>query len=693
MKEYKDKPKKKSDHAYSDHAKVLQFLKDDQEAQDDLRQQIEEEIHFLHHPQGQWETTIWQQYEGRPRYTFDQMKAAISKAWAEMAANEYTATTQPVGGGADEDISNIYDGLIRAINNISSFDDISTKAGKRMIATGFSAWRVVAKYVDESFYQDLVVIPIHDCHRRVWFDCNAEMQTMEDANHVFVLSEISMRECKKKWGKGDRVFESVDSMRQSESYTHKPKDRITVGEVLYKKPYTKTIYLIDDEQGSVVDDDGLKKLGLAADDAVDKKDIECVKVYSRKFDGHDWLDDEKETVFDYLPVIPEFANFDIIEGKVTFEGLVRPRMDGQRVFNYVESRKVEEAILAPRAKLWVDDRATDGYEDELADLNRDPRAVQQYNGAGADKAMGRPFLTPTPGAQINPALSELSQDMIRNMQLTTGQSHLLEDLQASRRDSDFRFDQRGSMGQMGTFEYYRSHSVALEHTAKVLLRAIPRVYDTERKIRTIDEAGQSSEVTINQNVNGQILNNLTVGKYDICVKVGPTFENRQTEANTRILELGDRIPEVVALNADIIASNIDAPGMQAVADRLRVELFKAGKIPESQWTDEEKEQAMAAAQNPPPPDPAAMIAEAEQKKAETELLIKRAELEQKQQSMADDANARAIELQIKAQAQEVKNMNDTIRTLVELYKANNEELIQQQEAVVNRQQDSVVSDQ
>lgn len=668
---------------YEDHDAILKCLKADQEAEEDLRQEIDEQIKFLHHPEGQWEPAIWNDFEGRPRYTFDQMKPAIAKAWAEMAANEYAAETQPVGGGASEDISNIYDGLIRNIYNVSCFDDISTKAGKRMIAVGFGCWRVRTKYIGESFYQDLALEPIGDSHRRVWFDASSEMQTREDANHVHVLAQISQSQAEEKWPKRDKLFESVDSQRSSEGYAYKPQDMVTVGEILYKKPYEKTLYLLSDEEGTVTDDEGLARMEILPGDTskiVSSRKATCHKVYSRKYDAKDWLEDEKETVFNMLPIIPVYANFDINEGKVTYEGLVRNRMDGQRVFNYVESRKVEESVLAPRAKIFMDNRVAQGYEDELAELNRDPRAVQLFNGAAADK-IGHSFgpMQQLGGATVNPALSELSQDMIRNMQLTSGLPNELEMAQTAAKDSNWRFDQRNSMGQLGTFEYYRGQKVALEYTAKVILNAIPKVYDTDRKIRTVDEAGQSSEVRVNyRDPMGKMINDLTAGKYDITIKIGPSFESRQQQANTAILELGDRIPDVLARNTDILASNIDAPGMRQVADRERSILMKQRVIPESQWTDEEREQAQAAAQQQQQPDPATMIAQAELQKSQTEAetarfkaLEAQAKLELQKAQQDSNMNIQAIKLEMEKMRNDYQNLRDMAAAAKSLAEAGN----------------------
>jgi len=684
---------------YDDHAYILKTLKSDQHAEEDLREEVDEVINFLNHPQGQWEDNVWSEFSGRPRYTFDQCNPAVGKVWAEMAANEYSASVQPVGDGADEETSNVIDGLFRNIYNLSSFEDISTKAGKRMISAGFAAWRVVSKFADpKSFYQDLMVIPVNNAHRRVWFDANAEMQTKEDAGHVFVLSNKPHHEAKEIAG---RDVESIDDNRTNSSYQYKPEDTIVLGEILYKKRTKKTIYLIGDAESSVLDEDQLEENGLTPDSELilDSRETEEVRIFSRKFDGRDWMGDEKETAFSMLPIIPEYANFDVNEdGKTTFKGMIRPVMDHQRVFNYAESRKVEESVLAARKKLMVDNRVADGYEAEFGNMNRDPRAAQLFNGKAADNAK-LPFFETT-GPAPNPAVSEIADNMIRNMQLTLGLPNEIENINSTNKDSDFRFQTRTSMGQVGTFEYYRSHKVALEHTAKVLLAAIPRVYDTERKVRIVDEGNQSSEVTINgiDQATGAKTNSLTSGRYDVVVNMGKDFESRQADANTAILELGSVNPEVVMRNTDIIASNIKAPGMRTVADRERVVAMKNGYIPEEQWTDDEKEKAeIAKQQQGQQPDPNALIAQAqvevaqaETAKVQTQLLIEQAKLEQRQLENQGKAMKEGFELEMKQKQQEIdelKTLIDGAKTIAETEQINaqSQELLKQQQ-LINQQQ-------
>ena len=635
---------------YDNHQGVLKILAQDQDAQRDIRERITDEVHFVHHPQGQWEDQVWGKFEGRPRYTFDMTKPTIAKIWGEMAANEFAAQIKPNGMGADEENAKIIDGLLRKIYEASSFHDTAKRAGKKNIAHGFACWRAVNEYVGDSFYQDLSLKPITDAHERVWFDCHSVLASHEDAMHVNVLQDVADAMLKERFPKRDG-FESIDSGLTNSSYSHKKTGFKTIGEILYKKYSKETRHLLSD--GQIIPDAELTEF----DQIVTSRDVKICKVYSRMYDGKDWLGDETLTPFKELPIIASYANFEVIEGKVTYEGIVYPMMDACRVHNYAESRKVEETVLGHKSKIFMSDSLAEGYESEISDINKSNNAVQLLNAdATAKDGLIAPMLIA--GGQGNPALSEVSADMKANIQLITGLPNDIATMEQLNADSDFRAGQRASMGQMGTYEFYNAHSLALKQTAKVLIGAIPDVYDTDdRVIEVMDESGISRTETINTDRPDGVTIDLRKGSYEASIKVGAVFQDRRIEANTKLLEMGERVPGLVERNADILTGNIDAPGMGLVQERERAVLIQQGVIPFEQMTDEEKQAREQAMQQPPQPDPNAMIAEAELKKAEAQAMEAQwraqeaqAELELKENKQTGDLNI----AQYKAQTDRLK---------------------------------------
>lgn len=604
------------------YSEMMAGFEQSKSADHDNREKVREAQLFINSRDGQWESTWWNANVGKPRYTFDMTTPIIDQIAGEIMQADFDIKIRPAGGEASKEVALVLDGIIRNIENISGASHIFNTAARRMIANGVDGWRVVQRYADaDSFDQDLMIEPVHNFIDRVWADKSSEAQDWSDAKWVVVLHDISTEEYEERWPKGSKV--SIGADRSSSAYFNK-KESITVGEYLYIKEVSRT--LIQMSNGAVYEDD--EKFQQVVDDLAANgitevkrrkrnRKVCCV----RHFDGADWLSESRETVFSYIPVIPVFANFDVIDSKVIYFGAVEKLLDQQRVLNYSMSREIEEGALAPRAKYWMTETQAAGHEDTLATLNTNSDPVQFYNpdpmAPGAPQQNG--------GAQINPGLRTITESMRQMMGQTAGM------FAANMGDnpglqSGIAIERLQNKGDNGTIKYFKSQEFAIRHTGRILVDAIPRVYDTERQIRILDEDGSYEMVWLNQTVLDQqtgqpvTMNDLSVGQYDVVCSSGASFKNRQEEMVAALVEIANVDPTVIQLGGDVLLSNIAAPGMSVIAERKRQQLFASGVIPVEQMTDEEKaqyQQQQQAAQQQQ--DPAAILAQAEVLKAQAEM--------------------------------------------------------------------------
>jgi hypothetical protein len=65
---------------------------------------------------------------------------------------------------------------------------------------------------------------------------------------------------------------------------------------------------------------------------------------------------------------------------------------------------------------------------------------------------------------------------------------------------------------------------------------------------------------------------LTAGKYDVMVVAGPGFNTRREEAATQMMEFIRVFPQSAPLIGDLLAKNLDWPGAEQVAERLKAML-------------------------------------------------------------------------------------------------------------------------
>lgn len=633
---------------YNDYQAVMALLKEAQEADEDNRERAREAHYFVDKRDGQWEPHWYNANVNKPRYTFDQTSPIVDQVAGEIEQADFDIKVKPAGGDSTKDLAAVYDGLIRNIENISNAKEVFNQAARAMITGGLDGWRIVQKYADAcSFDQDIVIEKINNFIDRVWFDVSAENQDMSDANHAWVLNAIPLSKFKEKFP--DRAGQSVCQPRSSEAYFDKA-ETVICGEFYYLKDEPVELVLMSN--GAVYEDnedfqkvvDELAAAGITETKRRKRtKRVCCV----RKFDGEGWIGKSAKTVFSYIPVIPTFGNFKIHENKVIYWGVVEKLIDAQRVLNYSLSREIEEGALAPRAKYWMTPKQAAGHERSLATMNTNADPVQLYN---ADAEVPPP--AQQGGAQINPGLRTISE----SMRQIIGQSAGL--FAANMGDnpglqSGVAIQRLQNKGDNGTVKYFKAQEIAIRHTARIIVDAIPKVYDTERQVRLLNEDGTLELVTINQTVidnqTGEVvtLNDLSQGIYDVTCSAGASFKNRQQEMITSFIEAAQVDPSLMNLAGDVFLKNVTAPGMDEVAERKRKQLLAQGAIPESQLTDEEKQQ-LQAAQGQQQPDAATLLAQAELLKGQAavqEAQIKQAEVQAKMQLQAQSQQLEAAKIQ------------------------------------------------
>ena len=634
---------------FNNHQAVLKVLGQAQDADRDMREATREAHHFIDKRDGQWEPDVLKFFNGKPRYTMDKCNNVVDSVAGEMEGAAFNIKVRPSSGDASIETAKVYDGIIRNIRNISNADHVFNQAGRSMITGGLDGWEIVQDYVDaDTFDQDLFIRKIPNFIDRVWFDTGSEEQDRSDARWCVVLQVLTRDEYEDKFPDGSG--QSIGDERAIEVYENKP-DFITVGKLLYKKPID--IELVRMSNGHVYEDN--EEFKSVADELLmegitetDRRTRKSHRVYSRIFDGADFLIEPEETVFDFLPVIPTYGNFKISENKVIWRGIIEKLMDAQRVHNYAWSKKVQSVALSPVGKYWATKEQVAGHTKTLATLNTNPNPVQTYNHVDGTPA---PFWQG--GAQIDAGLQEVELSSSNAISESAGL------FAANMGDnpglqSGVAIGRQVDKGDTSTIKWFSSQEVAICHTAKILVNAIPRVYDSTRTVRLLAEDGTSTMSDINKAVlddeTGQSveLNNLASGEYDVVCDVGPAFKNRQQEATQALLELIQADPTLMQTAGDILVKNQDAPNMDLVHERMRAERLQAGVIPESQYTEEERvqiQQAQAEAQNQPPQeDPNMVLARAEEGKAQADMM----NAQTKQQVETINAQNKQAELQLEA---------------------------------------------
>jgi hypothetical protein len=672
---------------YGIHADVMNMLSAAQMADHDNREKAREAQLFISKRDGQWEPYWWNNNVNKPRYTFDMTSPIVDQIAGELEQADFDIVVSPAGGSATKEVAEVYDGIIRNLETISNASYVYSSAGRMSVTCGYDAWRVVQKFADDnSFDQDLLIEPIHNAIDRVWFDPASLIQDKSDARYCFVLHPIATDEYNSRWPEGSGA--SVSDDREGDAYYEKA-EVVVIGELLYVEEEMRTLVLMSNGQVHEVNDDyetikdELAMLGVTE---VRRRDRKYKKVCSRLFDANGWLEDDRDTVFCYIPVVPVFANFKVLENKTIYYGAVEKLMDSQRVLNYSLSREIEEGALAPRAKYWMTHQQAAGHELQLQTLNTNADPVQFYN---PDPSVQNPP-PQIGGAQINPGLRNISEAMRGVIGMSAGMfaSNMGDN---PGMQSGVAIERLQNKGDNGTFKYFKALEIAIAHTGKILVSAIPKVYDNQRQMRLMYQDGSFEMKSINQEVidmqTGRVvkINDLSAGTYDVTCKAGPSFRNRQEQTLRTMLELAQVDPTLLQLGGDLLLQNVVSPVADALAERRRAQMIAQGIIPESQMTDEEKAELQAKMQmQGQAQDPAMVLAQAEMAKAQAEQLRAQVELQKLQLETA--------KIQLEAQKMQMGVQNDQANIQLDAFNAETQRMntqIKAQEAGAKIQKEQV----
>ena len=645
-------------------------LNEARQADYDNRESAREADLFLNKRDGQWEPEVLFKWSNRPKYTFDECNPVVDEIMGELENMDFNVNTVPTNGAASRDVAELFSGIIRQIESLSRAQTIYTMNARSIITSGFGAWRVKTAYRDDdSFQQDLIIDNIPSAIDCAWLDAGAMKPDGSDAEHGWILTSLTKAQYDKRWPMGSGA--SVGLNNNDNHYFYKKPNEVVVGEYLYRVRETRELALltngavveVNDDFGMIYDELSKQKIEVHS-----TKRREVHRVHQRFFDGADWLSSPKKSIFEFIPIIPVYGNFRISENKILYFGVIEKLMDAQRVINYSESRKIEEGALAPKGKVWLtrDQAKSDTVKKALRTLNVNNDPVQLY-----DFTEGQPSPTYIAAPPSNPGLMETTATAQNFVQRTSGSFDEARGTAPPRR-SGVAIKYLQNKSDNPKQKWSNALAIAITHTYRILVKAIPLVYDTQQMVRILGPDGSSDTAVINKAVRDEqtneviYLNDLRTGKYDVTCVPGPAFYTRQQETVEAITEYANIDPSILQFGADILLNNINAPGMDKLAARKRQQMVMQGIVPENQLTEQEKQQLQQIQQNKDmsPIDRA-------------NLMIAQAQL----QDVQGRNQERSFKLQLEQQKLELQKQVEQTKAMLDSMKAVNEQLKLQAETL------------
>ena len=541
----------------------------------------------------QWSDAAKIERKNRPMITINRSSQFVRQVANPIRQNMPTIKVEP-DGDEDSELAEVANGLFRRIQYNSSASHVYAGAVEHMVACGIGWFRIATDYLsDDSFDQEIMIKRIFN-PLSVYADPSSLEPDRADMNWCLV-SELMPRKAFEIEYKG-KASASIDTPVNGDTNMNwGGGDYVRRAEYWRRKEVPKTIARLKDGQTVNITDmpkrqlDQLKSLGMIEA----TREAKGYKVTMDLVSGQDILAETYECPCKWIPLVPVVGVEIPLEQGVYRHGLIRFQREPQQLYNYFMSVAAESLGQQPKAPYMAKATAIAKYKSMWDNANVSATPYLLYDGDDKPERVSPP---PLPAGLI-----QMAQMMEDGQKAATGQYDAALGAK-SNETSGVAIQGRIEQGNQATSHFVDNLEHSLEHTGRILLDMIPKIYDTARTLRMKAEDGTETEAQINQPTIGvdgtpMMINDMSQMKFSsVRVIMGPSYASRRAEAVQALTQLSQAVPAIGELGGDIIVRNMDFEGSEEMADRLRAVLPPQVV----QATDPEAAQAMA-----PPPDPMA----------------------------------------------------------------------------------------
>lgn len=618
--------------------------------QQDVREKCIEATRFARVPGGQWEgataagTKLDDQFEKYPKFEINKVATELNRIIAEYRNNRITVKFRPGDKEASEELANKLNGLFRADYEETDGGEACDNAFDDAATGGFGCFRLTSMLVNEYDPMDerqrIAIEPIYDPSRSVWFDPDAKKYDKSDAMWAFCMYSLSPEKYEAEYGKAPPSSLDVTTMTSWEYDWFEPEvvyiakyyevRKESVDVISYRQPLTGEIATYDSDQIEDIQDE----LAVAGFEEVARRSVKRRRVYVSVVDGQNFLEKPRRIPGEHIPLIPVYGKRWFIDDIERVEGHIAKAMDPQRLYNLQVSMLADTAAQDPGQIPIVGMEQIRGLEKHWEARNKKRPAflpLREVKDKAGNIIAGATPAGYTQPAVMNQALAALLQQTSADIQEVTGGSQAMQQMLSN--IAQETVNNLMSRSDMASFIYLDNMAKSLKRAGEVWLSMAREVYGSDREVRVVNEDGTDDIALMNAQVvdrqTGRVvaLNDLSTGRYDVTVDVGPSYTARRdatVAALTNVLNtMLPQDPEAGVIRG-LIMDNMDGEGLDDYKEYNRNKLLTAGVVkPRNAKEQQVVMQAQQAAANQPNPEmvlaQAQMVAaQAEEKKADNE---------------------------------------------------------------------------
>jgi hypothetical protein len=541
-----------------------------QDAKDAVREQharILEDFRFSN-PSApeQWGDFALKARAGRPMHTLDRTNQYVQHVVNKQRERKTSAEIFPADSKADVEVAKRIKGIIRHIEYTSRADIAWDTAADHQARGGLGWVRVTPKMVNSDMNEQEILIQRVIDPLSCLLDPNSTEPDGSDAMYGFAETNLTTRAFERMYPKAKKDswdsegWFSEDGIRIAEYFkvVETKTNRITVS-----MPDGQQMTLGEDEYWALAQQIGFQPQ-LVEQFIAKKRTVKWCKMTGIA------VLEETEYPSQWIGIIPVLGHEIWVEGKRYLCGLVRRLMDGQRLHNYEMSALTEALMAQPKAPFLVSGRAVDGREDEWQRLNSGNPAYLTYNDVDENGLpVNAPIRLSPPNFPI--AYANTANLAVQEMESSVGLYKSSLGQQSNAVSGRAKIADQ-TAGETATFHFLDNMRVAKEHVYRIVVDMLPTVYSGRRQAKILGEDEQQTSVQIDsegpavQRQGKQITSiNLGVGRYDVRVKVGPSYTSIREELGVKLQELGKGNPVLAAALMPMMMKLNDLPEADKIA--------------------------------------------------------------------------------------------------------------------------------
>jgi|ERR1700722_1158387 len=521
-----------------------------QEAEYETREKCLDDLKFS--TGDQWPANIKadREKDNLPCLTMDQTQQSVRIVTNEYRAKRPSGNITPVGDGADVDSAEIIQGMVRHIEVQSDSEIAYDNAHEAVTRIGFGSWRFLTEYIDdESDDQEVYIRAIRNQFSVYW---QPGVPT-KDAKWAFIVEDVPR----------DNYEDEYPDSKYSQS-----NDTLTefMGRGNASPEWVMNDVVRVAEYFEIVEREGKGKR---------KKK----QVVWRKINATEILDGPKDLPGKSIPIFTAVGDDFDVDGKRYLAGLIRNAKDPQRMYNFWTSAATEKIALSKTAPYIAVAGSLVNPEQWSNPKNTKVLFYTQVDVAG--KPAPRPerdLLEP----QID-SMAHMTQQAAMDVKASMG----VYDPSLGQRKGDESgkaIQHLQEQGSLATSNFSDNVAREMRRSYYELIEWIRFYYDTPRIQRIIMPDGTNKQIVIHNGpeqadeaqkmLTDQITKafDISVGRYDVTVSIGPSYQTKRQEAVATEMDLLKVLGPAAQNILDLVVGEMDIPQAKEIAKRLKMML-------------------------------------------------------------------------------------------------------------------------